>query len=321
MRLAQEIGDESSENHWQQIYHIGKENFKKLWNGEYFSLWVDREERDECLMSGQLDPAWYCRMLGLPSYVEDEYTKKVLDMVWKYNYTKESGLINASYPEGKTPTLYTYDNVQVQSNWSGMEYIFASMFMEMGYFDKAVEIAGNVENRHRQAGRIFNHEECGNHYYRPMASWTLLLSLSGLRYEKNRKAVMLNPKQEELTVPWFTTQGYGMLEVKKDRIQLRCLEGSMDYKTICLWGERKAEQILVSGEAQEFEQNGLEIVMQTESVLNSGDELLIISSCPRFYDTIAILTRSHSFFQTEDSVEIGLTLKTCIGPDLGKRLI
>ncbi len=278
VNLAEEMREEKLADHWREILAKGKESFKKLWNGEYFSLWVDGEERDECLMSGQLDAAWYCKVMGIPGYVEDEYISKVLNQVWKHNYTEESGLINASYPEGKKPTLYTYGNVQVESNWSGIELALSGMYLEMGEFERARAIAANVDRRYVQAGRIFNHEECGGHYYRPLAAWTLMLSLSGFRYEREKAAVTIAPKQETLTAPWFTPYGYGVLKVTKDRVELSVLDGNIEVKKLQVWQSCRPERLTAGGVETAFEREENSIRPAESITLNSGEALVLCLS-------------------------------------------
>ena len=278
VNLAEEMREEKLADHWREILAKGKESFKKLWNGEYFSLWVDGEERDECLMSGQLDAAWYCKVMGIPGYVEDEYISKVLNQVWKHNYTEESGLINASYPEGKKPTLYTYGNVQVESNWSGIELALSGMYLEMGEFQRARAIAANVDRRYVQAGRIFNHEECGGHYYRPLAAWTLMLSLSGFRYEREKAAVTIAPKQETLTAPWFTPYGYGVLKVTKDRVELSVLDGNIEVKKLQVWQSCRPERLTAGGVETAFEREENSIRPAESITLNSGEALVLCLS-------------------------------------------
>lgn len=271
VRLAQEMHDDERSDYWQKILAKGKESFKKLWNGKYFSLWIDKEERDECLMSGQLDAAWYCKMIGIPSYIEDEYISKVLKQVWKHNYSEDGGLINASYPEGTKPTLYTYENVQVESNWSGIEFALASMYLEMGEFEKARKIAGNVEARYMQAGRIFNHEECGGHYYRPLSAWTLMLSLSGFKYERTSKCVTMNPKQKQLTIPWFTPQGYGILKTTEDGTEISVLEGCLEVKELHVWNSCRPKKLVVGEREYTFVQRGNKIVLDEECTIHTGE--------------------------------------------------
>lgn len=277
--LAEEMGDAKRVEHWQKLLKTGKENFHKLWNGSYFSLWMDGEDRDECLMSGQLDAAWYCKVMGIPGYVEDDLIRQALEQVWQHNYTQEGGMVNASYPEGKIPTLYTYENVQAESNWSGVEYALSSMYLEMGEVQRAEEIAGNVEERHRLAGRMFNHEECGEHYYRPLSAWTLMLSLAGFQYDRSKKLLSVHPKLDRLIVPWFTAQGYGILEKAEERLEIRCLEGELKLQKVRLHEGIGLKMLSLNGSPIEFTEfsaeNGAEIVLHEETVLQPGESLII----------------------------------------------
>ena len=236
---------------------------------------MDGDERDECLMSGQLDGAWYCKVMGIPGYVEDEYITKVLEQVWKHNYTEEGGLINASYPEGKKPTLYTYGNVQVESNWSGIEFALSGMYLEMGEFERARAIAANVDRRYVQAGRLFNHEECGGHYYRPLSAWTLMLSLSGFRYDRGKASVTIAPKQETLTIPWFTSFGYGILNVTKDRVELSVLDGCMEVGELRVWESCRPERIVAAGAEIAFARKENTILLTECCTLNRGESLIL----------------------------------------------
>lgn len=275
IRLAEEMKATDRKEHWEELFERGKRSFQNLWNGEYFSLWKDGEERDECLMSGQLDAAWYCRLTGIAGYVSKEQMRRVFGQVWKHNYTKEGGLVNASYPTGKTPTLYTYGNVQVEANWSGVEYAIASMLLETGYIEWAQELAGNVQNRYDRAGRIFNHEECGEHYYRPLSAWTLMLSLSGLKIDMPRKEISCSPVGDALTVPWFTPQGYGIMERTKAGLQIRCLEGRMICKRLGLPVDMEAEQILLDGKSLAFTQDGQTVCFVEECAVYEGMTLAV----------------------------------------------
>lgn len=274
--LAREMGDAEKREHWVEIFEKGKKSFQALWNGEYFSLWKDGEERDECLMSGQLDAAWYCRLIGIPGYVEEEQIRSVLAKVWENNYSREGGLINASYPQGKMPTLYTYGNVQVEANWSGVEYAIASMFLEMGCKEQARELAGNVENRYYRAGRIFNHEECGEHYCRPLSAWTLMLSLSGLKIDCPHREISVCPVESSMAIPWFTPQGYGVMEYGVKGLRMRCLEGNLTLRAVKLPWSPEAERVLVSGESIGFNKTEDKVDFNQEYQIGEREMLEII---------------------------------------------
>lgn len=276
VQLAGEMGEEDRRDCWKELFEKGKESFQELWNGEYFSLWKDGEERDECLMSGQLDAAWYCRLIGIPGYVGEDQIRSVLGKVWEENYTGEGGLVNASYPKGKAPTLHTYGNVQVEANWSGVEFAIASMFLEMGCLGQARELAGNVENRYYRAGRIFNHEECGDYYYRPLSAWTLMLSLSGLKIDCPNREISLNPAESSMVIPWFMPEGYGIMEYGEKGMRMQCLEGSLSLRAVKLPWNMETGKVLAAGKNLGFAKSQDKVSFDRECKIGEGEALEII---------------------------------------------
>ena len=156
----------------------------------------------------------------------------ISDCILSENFSPESGLVNASYPAQATPTLYTWKNVQMESNWSGIEYSFASFLLENGRYKEAAQIVETVERRHKQNGRRFNHEECGEHYYRALASWAVLQSLTGLKADMPREKLSFSPALPELTAPWFVPGAYGKLSIADNKIRIECLGGSMKLKQL-----------------------------------------------------------------------------------------
>ena len=275
-RLAEEMGEPEQGRHWKGLYEKGRKSFQALWNGEYFSLWKDGDERDECLMSGQLDAEWYCRLLGLPEYVEEEQIHSVLTKVWEENYTGEGGLVNASYPQGKVPTLYTYGNVQVEANWSGVEFAMASMLLEMGRGEQARELAGNVENRYYRAGRIFNHEECGEHYCRPLSAWALMLSLSGLKINAPHREISVSPTEDSMVIPWFTPEGYGVMKYGEKGLRMECLEGELSLQAVGLPRSLETEKVLAAGENVGFTKGADRLCFDRVYRIGEGEVLEIL---------------------------------------------
>lgn len=172
--LAEQIGDSTALSHYEELLTKGKKSILKLFNGEYFNLWVDGDEADTCCMSSQLDGFWFNRIIGLDDFIDEKYVRSSIDSIYRYNYTEDCGLVNATYPNSSEAILFTYLNVQAEANWSGIEYAIASLLLEFGEADKAEKIVTDVVNRYERLGRIFNHEECGGHYFRPLSAYTLI---------------------------------------------------------------------------------------------------------------------------------------------------
>ena len=233
IRMAEDMKDSIHRAHWETLLSTGKKNFiEKLWNGNYFGLWIDGNERDECCMSNQLDGIWYARLIGLPPILDDYYILQSVQTILRYNFHTETGLVNAEYPPETTPTLYTYHNVQADANWSGIEFGFASFLLELGLVPEAEKLSDIVEERYFQAGRIFNHEECGEYYYRALSSWTMLLSLTGFKPNMPAGVLTVRPAMEKITAPWSAPTGYGCICQTKKKFELECLHGELTFQEL-----------------------------------------------------------------------------------------
>jgi uncharacterized protein (DUF608 family) len=253
-RMADDLGEHQLKLKWQAMLEQGKENFEQMmWNKEYFSLWVDDETRDECCMADQIDGQWYAQLVGLGNFIPEQLTQDALKAIFKYNYHPETGLINAVYPKHAKPTLYTYRNVQAEANWSGIEFAFASALLENGMVEHAIEISENIDQRYFNAGRIFNHEECGDHYYRAMASWSLLLSVTGLKLDVPKGIVIFAPPVESIKAPWFSPSGFGNFIKQPEKFELQCKYGEISFNKLILNIKAVYKQVRVNDEIVSFE--------------------------------------------------------------------
>jgi len=279
-RLAADLGKRELQAKWQGLLAIGRQSFEqKLWNGEYFSLWVEDETRDECCMTDQLDGQWFAKLIGLGDFLPQARIQDALKAVLKYNYHAETGLINAVYPKSAKPTLYTHRNVQAEANWSGIEFAFASALLEYGLPSEAKAISDNVDERYYYAGRIFNHEECGDHYYRAMAGWALLLSLSGFKLDVPRSEVTCAPSVQNMQAPWFAPTGFGRFVRQPDAFELHCAFGELAFQTLVL-ADTLAGQVRVNGELVKCEvtaEDGCTILKFAEPVTLAPNRSLTVS--------------------------------------------
>ncbi|HBQ64951.1 MAG TPA: hypothetical protein DD727_08565 [Clostridiales bacterium] len=235
--MADDMGDGQYRQELQDIYDLGIRSFeKKLWNGEYYNLWSDGSVKDECCMTDQISGEWFARLVGSGGFLSDERTAVVLKNIFKYNYSKEYGLMNGSYPKGRKPRHSTYLNAQAMATWTGIEYAFASAMIGSGFVSEATEIIRNVEDRYRRAGRIWNHIECGQHYYRAMSSWCTLLAITGFQVDVPRKTVRFAPAMdgEVWRAPWYACSGWGIMLRTQDAIEITCIDGTLEFEKIVL---------------------------------------------------------------------------------------
>lgn len=158
---------------------------EKLWNGRYFSLFNDEGGahggKDEGCLTDQLIGQWASRWADLPPIVAAEKLRAGLRFVFERNFLPGDGLFNCRWPEDTwlhpVPASCWFD--QSNTFWTGTELGFAALLAYEGMVEEALAIVKAVDDRHRNAGRYFDHQEWGGHYYRPLAAWSLIHAFAG----------------------------------------------------------------------------------------------------------------------------------------------
>ncbi len=237
VRVAEALGEKKRAEKWGDMLETAIASFDRiLWNGEYYSLWVEGEERDECCMTDQIDGERFTQVVGLGHCLPTDRISAVLKAIFKYNFRSEDGLINASYPPGIRPTLFTYRNFQAETPWTGIEYVMASMMFEFGSPEDGKTVVKNIHDRYLRAGRFWNHVECGDHYYRAMSSWTVLLSATGFKIDVPKEMLTIAPTSvgEEFRAPWSSSTGWGRFTQTDRYFELRCESGELSFKSLRL---------------------------------------------------------------------------------------
>ncbi|HUT23998.1 MAG TPA: GH116 family glycosyl hydrolase [Sumerlaeia bacterium] len=237
IRVAEDLGEGKRAAAWRKTLEKGVASFeRKLWNGEYYSLWVEGEERDECCMTDQVSGDWFAHLIGLGSALPSERIVAALRAIDRHNYTDDNGLQNAHYPPGKPRRLSTYGNVQQVAPWTGVEYAIASMMLDFGMVAEGEKVVRNIHERYAKAGRFWNHVECGNHYYRAMSSWAILLGATGFKIDVPRGALTIAPplRSPDIRAPWVSSTGWGTFEQTAGRFTLRCASGAIEFRELRL---------------------------------------------------------------------------------------
>jgi uncharacterized protein (DUF608 family) len=212
VRLAGEMGDTERAAKWHAEYEKGLASFdEKLWNGEYYVLWRNGDMLDECCMSDQMSGDWFAGVSGWGNVLPPERVKAALQAIVRYNLRESEGLVNASYPPGKTRRFAASGNLQADACWTGIEYTVAALLIQYGMVVEGLDIVKDIHERYLRAGRYWNHIECGGHYYRAMSSWTVMIALSGFKWDEPTRALTFAPAIRETVsqYPFFTTTAWG----------------------------------------------------------------------------------------------------------------
>ena len=209
---------------------------KELFNGEYYihKFPVDDappHQYGEGCLSDQLIGQWMAHMNGLGYLFDPEHVRSTMEAIFKYNWHEqledhancqrvyalndESGLILCSWPRGnKLVDRFVYSD----EVWCGIEYQVASHLIYEGMIEEALKIVKGVRARHDGERRNpWDEFECGHHYARSMASWALMIALSGYSFDMPKHTLGFDPRinQEESKSFWSTDSGWGIYSQRK----------------------------------------------------------------------------------------------------------
>lgn len=235
VRIAEAMEKPDDARRWAALLQKASASFDSmLFNGEYYSLWVDGQTRDELCMTDQISGEWFSHLIGLSTTTSEKNLHAAVDAIMKHNFNPEFGLHNATAPRGGAGLL-AVTNFQAGGLWSGIEFAFASFLMDHGRYDEGVKIVDAVHRRYLRAGRPWNHVECGNHYSRAMSSWATLLAAAGFKPDVPGQALTLRPTVPgSFRAPWAMASGFGTMSRSGRTLDLHCAHGSLEIKTLHL---------------------------------------------------------------------------------------
>ncbi len=236
--MATAVGDADASTVYFELYRRGKEALdRETWNGEFFVQAFERAREEKyqvgagCL-SDQLLGQWMAHVVGKGYVLPEEHVRDAIDAVYRYNFKEtladhsnpqrifalgdEGGLLLCTWPRGNRPLLPFVYSDEV---WTGIEYQVAAHLIYEGHVDQGIRVVRAVRNRYDGERRNpWNEVECGNHYARALASWSLLLALSGFRYSAPEKAMRFDPRMDEERVRAFWSvgeRGFGVYEQQR----------------------------------------------------------------------------------------------------------
>jgi uncharacterized protein (DUF608 family) len=244
--IARRFGETSQAEEYRRLFDSGRVWIDAhLFNGEFYEQQVEpNAARDPhgpgpavgakgeplyqygpgCL-SDQVIGEWYAAMLGLGPVLDPKHVRKTLASIFKHNWREEffghdnpqriyavdddKGLILCSWPRGNRPDDPFFYSDEV---WTGIEYQVASHLIYSGMVDEGLAIVKGVRDRHDGARRNpWDEIECGHHYARAMASYAVLLALSGFRYSAPDQTIGFDPRINagDSNCFWAVGSGWG----------------------------------------------------------------------------------------------------------------
>lgn len=198
-RMAEAAGDYEAAERYTRLLARGQRGLDKaLWNGEYYvqrlpDVDAYKYQHGAGCLADQLLGQLNAHLAGLGYVLPPRRVRKAIGAVFRHNllndFTRhdncqrtyalndEAGLLLCTWPDGGRPRIpFPYSH----EVWTGIEYQVASHLIWEGLVDEGLAVVKAVRDRHDGVKRSpWNEFECGHHYARAMASWGLILALSG----------------------------------------------------------------------------------------------------------------------------------------------
>jgi len=227
--MARELNDERAARKYEALAEQGGRKLDRLlFNGRwYVQKGVDTRttpyQFGRGCLSDQLIGQWLCEVVGLGYVLPAAHVRKALRSIFEHNWkpdlsehasvqrvyalNDEAGLLLCTWPEGGRPPL---PFIYADEVWTGIEYQVAAHLIYEGFVDQGLTIVRGVRNRYDGAKRNpFDELECGHHYARALASWSLLLAASGYRYSAPRRMIGFAPRISPRRFACFFSTGTG----------------------------------------------------------------------------------------------------------------
>ncbi len=330
--MAQAVGDTAPAAAYREVREKGAKNIEKLWNGEFYvqkvtpvadilpmepyddANWKERVIRDgqlkyqfgEGCLSDQMLGQWFADVLVLDTGVNQDHVRKSLQSIYRNNFkhdfwthantqriyaiNDEKGLLLCSWPNGGRPALPFVYSDEV---WTGIEYQVAGHLIYRGLVEEGLSIVKAVSDRYDGVRRNpWNQIEWGNHYTRGMASYSVLLALSGFRYSAVEKTATFQPRINAENFQCFFAAGsaWGLYSQKQQK-------GSLSVKLECRHGEVSLKHLVVGNGVKAFQtatatgpngknipcilkkqSNGVMVEFTDETKISSGEALSLAIS-------------------------------------------
>ncbi|MCT4545273.1 MAG: non-lysosomal glucosylceramidase [Vallitalea sp.] len=304
--MAEAVKDADSERYMNMFENGKKWVNNNLFNGEYFHQKVDLTDKrypiddeigemkyqiGEGCHIDQVIGQWYAHVLGIGYIFDREKVIKSLKAIHKYNFVDafreypnpyrvyalndEKGTVICTWPNGnrpKVPVPYAAECM------TGFEYQLASHMIYEGLIDEAFKVVAAIRERYDGKKRNpYNEIECGSNYARSMASYGLLLALSGFEYDMKKQHIGFLPKinQNRFNTFWCVNSAWGSYESKENQKVLQVKYGSIQLKSIGLKYANQVKKVFIEDKEVDFEAVPSSILLK-DVTLKEGQYIRIV---------------------------------------------
>jgi len=239
--ICKYLGDNATAEKYASIFKSGSKKLDDLtFDGEYYIQKIEDVNEYKyqyglgCL-ADQLLGQQQAHVCNLGHLMNPDNVKSAVKSIFKYNFLEDfsyfnnvqrmyalndnSGLLLCSWPKGGRPEIPFVYSDEV---WTGIEYQVASHLIYEGFVDEGLKIVEACRARHDGVERSpWNEVECGHHYARSLASYGVLLALTGFHCNATTKTLTFKPatKDENFKAFFCCPDGWGMYNHSNGKIE------------------------------------------------------------------------------------------------------
>lgn len=214
---------------------------------------VPKYQYGQGCLSDQLLGQWASHVAGVGYLLDPERVRTAVESIFRYNFlpkigefsnvqrvyalNDEPGLLLCSWPHGNRPKLPFVYSDEV---WTGIEFHVAAHLIYEGLIEEGLAIVKGITERYGGDNRNpWNEVECGHHYARAMASWSVKLALDGFTFDLPQGRIGFSPKisPEDYSTFWSTGTGWGVYSQNLE-------DGTFGFDV--LYGEQTLRQLDLS---------------------------------------------------------------------------
>jgi len=237
---------------------------------------------------------WHARVVGLGDILDPTQVRSALGAIYRYNFKNmrqhanvhrvfavngERGVVIATWPHGDAPRVPVPYHGECMT---GYEYQVASHMIYEGLVDEGLAVVAAIAARYDGLCRNpWNEIECGSHYARAMASYSLLLALSGFEFDGVRQHMGFHPRlyPGAFRTFWSVGTAWGLFHWMEEEITLEVLGGRLDLGSLACTAFQAAviQEVRRAGRAVEWSADGRSDVIQFDRGLRleAGEALTI----------------------------------------------
>jgi non-lysosomal glucosylceramidase len=212
-----------------------------LWNGEYYSQKSEGQSFDfgDGCLADQLFGQWWAHQLDLGHLLPPGHVRTALESIVRFNYrgsfrgfehgyrvfadADDAGLLICTWPRGGRPAVPIRYADEV---WTGVEYQVAAHCMFEGLTEQGLKILTALRSRYDGSRRNpYNEIECGDHYSRAMAGFSVLAAYTGAWFDAQAGHLRLGLGADRY--PLLAGTGWGQVTGGAEALTFRCLGGSV----------------------------------------------------------------------------------------------